>query len=111
MKNDLNRDVNRAAIVRLRERIKNAYQTAKAELLRHRSDQGFWTGELSASALSTATAVSALSIYQKAKPNEQISELIQKSVNYLVSTQNPDGGWGDTVKSFSNIATTYLVKS
>ena len=42
------------------ERLKQAAETARAELLRQRLPAGWWEGELSASALSTATALMAL---------------------------------------------------
>src|SRR5687768_2122538 len=67
------------------QRLQAAYETAKADLLAERTPDGHWVGELSTSALSTATAVSALAVARK------------------------NGGIGDTDKSYSNIATTYLV--
>ena len=39
-----------------------AYEKAKADLLAERTPDGHWVGELSSSALSTATAVSALAM-------------------------------------------------
>ena len=33
------------------------------------------------------------------------------SVRWLAKRQNPDGGWGDTDKSFSNVATTMVVRA
>ena len=47
------------------DRLEAAYQTALAALLAERTPEGHWVGELSTSALSTATAVSALSLVQK----------------------------------------------
>jgi squalene-hopene/tetraprenyl-beta-curcumene cyclase len=92
-------------------RIAAAYETAKATLLAERG-QGHWVGELSTSALSTATAVSALALVRKANRhdsrNVQLSALIRGGVQYLMAHQNIDGGWGDTEKSYSNIATTML---
>src|SRR5262249_26915691 len=38
-------------------------------------------------------------------------ELIQGGLSWLVANQNSDGGWGDTVKSFSNISTTMLCRA
>ncbi len=99
----------------LKERLEAALEKASRELLSRRNDQGHWTGKLSSSALSTATAVSALSLYRKSLPKHQdaarIDDLVQKAVQWLVVNQNADGGWGDTDKSFSNISTTLLVKS
>ena len=40
-----------------------------------------------------------------------LSELIMGSVRWLARRQNADGGWGDTDKSPSNIATTMLVRA
>ena len=48
-----------------RERLDSAYQTALSMLLAERTSKGHWVGELSTSALSTATAVSALALVQK----------------------------------------------
>jgi len=68
---------------------------------------GHWVGELSTSALSTATAVMALHLVdsQKHRP------LIGGGLHWLADHQNADGGWGDTDKSFSNISTTMLVRA
>ena len=92
------------------ERVRACYDAAKELLLAERVD-GHWVGELSASALSTATAVSALALVRGSGDRSQGTELgflIDGGVQYLVEHQNADGGWGDTDKSYSNIATTYL---
>lgn len=73
-------------------------------LLQSRVPQGHWRGQLSSSALSTATAVFALSTVDKKK----YESLISKGLNWLIDNQNRDGGWGDTVMSISNISTTML---
>jgi squalene-hopene/tetraprenyl-beta-curcumene cyclase len=65
---------------------------------------GFWEGRLSSSALSTATAISALSL---ADDEDDVSR-IASGVAWLVEYQNTDGGWGDTTDSPSNLATTLL---
>lgn len=77
-------------------------------LLDQRTTDGHWVGELSASALSTATAVSALSFYAKDHPDEKIQPLIGGGLRWLVNEQNADGGWGDTDKNYSNISTSML---
>lgn len=65
---------------------------------------GHWVGELSSSALSTATAVVALSTV-----NRQVHEdIIVPGLRWLADNANADGGWGDTVRSKSNISTTAL---
>ncbi|MGF1582427.1 MAG: prenyltransferase/squalene oxidase repeat-containing protein [Gemmataceae bacterium] len=94
------------------ERLEAAYQTALESLLAERHSSGYWEGELSTSALSTATAVMALSMVQQRVPNSgPFDSLIMGGLNWLVANQNADGGFGDTVKSFSNISTTMLVRS
>ncbi|MFN9463873.1 MAG: prenyltransferase/squalene oxidase repeat-containing protein, partial [Planctomycetota bacterium] len=88
---------------------------ARKTLLAQRNAQGHWEGELSSSALSTATAVCALEAYVSNASNldESRRELILDQVHrgrlWLIKNQNADGGWGDTTKSHSNISTTLLV--
>ena len=82
-------------------------QAITAELLAQRTPTGYWEGELSASALSTATAVSALSTIS----GDRYGELIAGGIDWLGRHQNPDGGWGDTIRSVSNISTTYLARA
>jgi squalene-hopene/tetraprenyl-beta-curcumene cyclase len=102
------------------ERLSAAYQAARLDLLARRVPAGHWEGELSSSALSTATAVSALALVRRysrgATPQadedeERISQLILRGIDWLAEAQNADGGWGDTDKSLSNIATTMLVRA
>ncbi len=93
-------------------RLERAYQTALAALLAERHPDGHWVGELSTSALSTAVAVSALSLVQKATAvHGSFASLIDGGLAWLAAHQNADGGWGDTVKSFSNISTTMLCRA
>jgi squalene-hopene/tetraprenyl-beta-curcumene cyclase len=90
-------------------RLESAYQTALAALLAERTLEGHWVGELSTSALSTATAVSALALVRKSRTAlRSFDSLISGGINWLAAHQNDDGGWGDTVRSFSNISTTML---
>jgi squalene-hopene/tetraprenyl-beta-curcumene cyclase len=105
------------------ERLLTAYETARNDLLLERVPEGHWIGELASSALSTATAVSALAIVQRHLPTnaagrfaneseeQSLCELIMAGLQWLADAQNPDGGWGDTDKSISNIATTMLVRA
>jgi squalene-hopene/tetraprenyl-beta-curcumene cyclase len=71
-----------------------------ARLIALRTPGGWWEGWLSSSALSTATAVSALSL--------AAGDELDAGLAWLASNQNKDGGWGDTVLSRSNISTTLL---
>ena len=71
-------------------------------LLSLRTPEGVWVGRLSSSALSTATAVIALSA------NGADEALVRRGREWLAQYQNADGGWGDTVLSVSNISTTAL---
>src|SRR5215510_1122023 len=96
----------------LHTRLDAAYQTALAALLAERTPDGHWVGELSTSALSTAVAVSALALVQKnTTAFGRFDALIDGGLTWLCEHQNADGGWGDTVKSFSNISTTLLCHS
>ncbi len=90
-----------------RERLAEAYAKARAHLLSQRSPEGFWTGALSSSSLSTATAVCALTLVDR----ERFAALIGGGARWLLDHQAVDGGWGDTVKSFSNISTTMLCRA
>ena len=85
-----------------------ALSTAAGRLLAELSPQGCWRGKLSSSALSTATATSALAVAQCAGGGSQHAELIAGGRAWLCGTQNADGGWGDTADSPSNLATTML---
>ena len=97
-----------------RARLERALAKARAALLAERGPHGHWEGALSSSALSTATAVTALELWQRhAKPDPHSAlrtphSAITSGLHWLAEHQNPDGGWGDTVLSFSNISTTAL---
>ncbi len=90
-----------------RERVAEAYAKASAHLLSQRTPEGFWIGELASSSLSTATAVCALTLVD----HWRFAALIGGGVRWLLEHQMSDGGWGDTVKSFSNISTTMLCRA
>jgi squalene-hopene/tetraprenyl-beta-curcumene cyclase len=83
---------------------------ARQYLLDQRIGNGCWEGELSSSALSTATAICAIRDYlRQTGPNEELRNQVERGLSWLRDTQNQDGGWGDTTLSFSNISTTCLV--
>jgi squalene-hopene/tetraprenyl-beta-curcumene cyclase len=101
------------------DRLRRCYQIARDALLAERNAAGHWTGELSTSALSTATAVMALEMVRRSRfplaptggggsDAREFDGLISRGIAWLVEHQNSDGGWGDTTKSFSNISTTML---
>jgi squalene-hopene/tetraprenyl-beta-curcumene cyclase len=90
-------------------------ENARKTLLAQRNEQGHWEGELSSSALSTATAVCALEAYLAnasdldTSRRSLILDQVHRGRVWLIENQNADGGWGDTTKSHSNISTTLLV--
>jgi len=70
----------------LHDRLESAYQVALAALLAERAPEGHWVGELSTSALSTATAVSALALVQKASTaHGSFDSLISGGITWLPS--------------------------
>lgn len=81
-----------------------AITNTQAHLLSLRNEKGHWEGELSSSALSTATAIVALKLVDAAKH----ADFIEKGAAWLRQHQNADGGWGDTTISKSNLSTTLL---
>lgn len=89
------------------ERLTAAYHRVRETLLAERTTAGHWAGELSSSALSTATAVMALYLTNPFEHSERISA----GLRWLVEHQNADGGWGDTIRSRSNLSTAMLVRA
>lgn len=87
-----------------REAFERTRRNAIERLLSERDERGVWVGELSSSALSTATAITTFHLYDPRKFEGRIAA----GVEWLLLNQNADGGWGDTDKSFSNISTTTL---
>ncbi len=88
-------------------RLAAALRTARHALLDARNHEGHWTGELSGSALATATAVHALH-RMDCESGAAHTALIQNGLRWLADHTNADGGWGDTTQSRSNISTTTL---
>jgi len=122
----------------LQLQVKQAIERLYQDLAREKGSSSHWVGELSTSALSTATAVSALSVClermksrstrdkslslsQRLEPDtasedtlrkqeqDTMAGLIENGSRWLSGAQNDDGGFGDTNRSLSNIATTLLV--
>ncbi len=92
------------------ERLVKGCQQAVAALHQGRTPQGRWEGRLSSSALSTATAVTALGLAAREGGESAIADrrLAEAGLRWLAQHVNADGGWGDTPESPSNISTTTL---
>ncbi len=84
--------------------VKIAVHQLEEKILSLRNKKGVWDGHLSSSALSTAVAVFAL---WKFNP-ESNKRHIKAGLNWIVNNINPDGGYGDTIKSASNLSTSLL---
>ncbi len=89
------------------EELREGYESARAALLAWQTPEGCWNGELSPSALATATAVSAFSAVSR----ERFADFIRRGAAWLAAHQNADGGWGDTPESRSNVSTTMLAEA
>lgn len=98
------------------QQLLSTYSQLRLELLGERTASGHWEGELATSSVSTATAVSALALSARAAESEgifteKIAEwklLVARGAQWLARHQNSDGGFGDTDRSYSNVATSYL---
>src|SRR4051794_34578585 len=71
-------------------RLRAAYQIALDALMKEPHPDGYWVGELSTSALSTATAVMALYLVQKAHGDTRYQALIDGGLSWLTQHQNED---------------------
>jgi squalene-hopene/tetraprenyl-beta-curcumene cyclase len=89
-------------------RLRAALEKARTELLAERTAAGHWEGELSSSALSTATAVTAMAVYERELGTGQFAQQIEAGRQWLAQHANSDGGWGDTTINRSNLSTTTL---
>ena len=84
--------------------LSGAFASARSILLSARSADGLWRGELSGSALSTAVAAFALDRVDRPAH----ATAVARAMGWLAGHANPDGGWGDTPESPSNLSTTLL---
>jgi squalene-hopene/tetraprenyl-beta-curcumene cyclase len=84
--------------------IDESLANARERLLRERTAGGHWEGELSSSALSTATAVVALAVIDPLRHRS----IIDSGLDWLRRNQNVDGGFGDTPGGKSNLSTAVL---
>ena len=78
--------------------------TLRTELLQARTPGEMWKGRLSSSAISTSVAVFALYLIDK----ERYAPYIRKGVEWLKSTMQNNGSWGDSIESPSNMTATLL---
>ena len=94
-----------------RDRLDAALRILSGRLLDRRAAPDHWEGHLASSALSTGTAVLALdtSARNGFPSADRLTPFVSAGAAWLVQHQNPDGGWGDTVRSRSNISTTAIV--
>ncbi|MCC6231737.1 MAG: squalene--hopene cyclase [Verrucomicrobiales bacterium] len=79
------------------------------DLIAELDQAAHWTGHLSASALSTAVATIALGEVDRRNARSDHQALVERGLGWLAKNANPDGGWGDTPISRSNLSTTALV--
>ena len=86
------------------EQLKEMQADAIERLMQSRSDDGMWRGSLSSSAISTAVSVFALGRIDAVK----YAKHINAGVRWLHSSMKPDGSWGDSVESPSNMTATLL---
>lgn len=73
-------------------------------LMSKRDTDGMWRGSLSSSAISTSVSVFALHTIN----HEAYKAEIERGAQWLLSTMKPDGSWGDSVESPSNMTATLL---
>jgi squalene-hopene/tetraprenyl-beta-curcumene cyclase len=89
-----------------RSQIEHAWENACKALLSRSGSEG-WRGQLSSSAIATAVGVAALHFADAAGH----ADAIRRALDFLLSDQNADGGWGDSPESPSNLAATLLAWS
>lgn len=87
-----------------RQQIMEIQADAMERLMKSRSADGMWRGKLSSSAISTSVSVFALQRIDA----DKYSHLIEGAVRWLNETMKPDGSWGDSVESPSNMTATLL---
>lgn len=92
------------------EKLISARRVALEHLMSEKNSEGHWVGHLSSSALSTATAIVALRLatdHNLLTP-DKAEVIMEAGLKWLEDHVNPDGGWGDTIKSHTNLSTTAL---
>ncbi|WP_346859376.1 prenyltransferase/squalene oxidase repeat-containing protein [uncultured Draconibacterium sp.] len=89
----------------MKKKLEIRFKELSKILLNELKDEGFWTGQLSSSALGVSVAVAALYFYDA---NENQAE-VSKGFTWLKNNINADGSFGDTPESPGNISTSLLV--
>ena len=92
----------------LDRRVRRVRDELTHDLLSRRNSLGHWRGQLSSSALSTAVAAFALGLFDRARGTREHRRWVEGGLDWLAANANGDGGWGDTVRSATNLPTTLL---
>ncbi|MDR1756363.1 MAG: squalene--hopene cyclase [Culturomica sp.] len=80
-------------------------RSLREQLLAKRpADGSIWRGDLSSSAISTSVAVFALYLTDQ----EKYASYIRNGAAWLTGTMHPNGSWGDSIESPSNMTATLL---
>ncbi len=87
------------------EHLQDRFKELSFVLLKEKNKDGFWSGELSSSALGVAVAIAALHFYDKNVYQNRIT----KGLKWLQDNVNVDGSFGDTPDSPGNVSTSLLV--
>ena len=85
-------------------KLENQYTLLTNKLIEEQNSSGFWSGQLSSSALGVSVAIVAIKL--KGLPNNE--ERVFKGLQWLYANFNADGGYGDTPESESNVSTSFL---
>lgn len=86
------------------EQLNEMIQVVTERLLSRRTPGGIWRGRLSSSAISTSVALFALHQIDA----QTYDPYIRKGADWLKKTMRPDGSWGDSPESPSNLTATLL---
>ncbi|MCY1722972.1 hypothetical protein OU798_21675 [Prolixibacteraceae bacterium Z1-6] len=89
----------------MKKKLEIRFKELSEILLNELNDEGFWTGQLSSSALGVSVAVAALHFYDAKENHAEI----RKGFTWLKDNINADGSFGDTPESPGNISTSLLV--
>ena len=87
-----------------KDKLETRFKELSEILLSELNGDGFWSGELSSSALGVAVAVAALHFHDATLHQQEI----KSGLKWLSLNQNTDGGYGDTPESPANISTSLL---